>query len=282
MDNPLYEYQPISERPKLEFPNGARLAFYVGLNIEHFRFNLPVSGGKSIPDPQKMGARDYGTRVGIWRMMELFDEIGLRASAITNSDVCLEYPQIVKAGVERGWAWIAHGQTNSIREAEMTIEEEKVFLGDMMAVFDDSLPSRPKGWLGPGLSETFATPQLLRDFGFNYLLDWCADDQPFPLTIPGMISVPYSLGVNDASLMNGGTHTGSQYEEIVMDQFEVLLEESKKTGLVMALPIHTYLVGQPARFKYLARILRTICSTEGVWVCTSDDIANHYLSLIGS
>ena len=282
MDNTLYEYEPITERPKLEFPNGARLAFYVGLNIEHFRVDMPVSGGKSIPDPQKLGARDYGTRVGIWRMMELFDEVGVRASAITNSDVCTQYPQIIKAGVERDWAWIAHGQTNSIRESEMSVHDEEVFLSEMISVFDDSLPSRPRGWLGPGLSETFATPQILRNFGFDYLLDWCCDDQPFPLTIPGMLSVPYSLGVNDASLMNGGTHTGSEYEEIVMDQFEVLLDEAERRGVVMALPIHTYIAGQPARFKYLARILRRICSTDGVWVCTSDDIANHYLASMKS
>lgn len=278
MDNTLYDYSPFNARPKLEFPDGKRLAFYVGLNIEHFYIDIPGMGSTRIPDPISHGVRDYGTRVGIWRLMELFDEVGVRASGIINSDVCTRYPQIIEAGIERNWAWIAHGQTNSIMQSGMKLEEERTFLNDMISTLDAALPSRPKGWLGPGLTETFETPGLLREFGFTYLLDWCCDDQPFALNVPGMISVPYSIDVNDIALALGGTHTGEEYERIVMDQFEGLLADSADTGMVMALPIHTFIVGQPYRFKYLARVLREICSTEGVWVCTSDDIAEHYLA----
>ena len=277
MDNELYAYQPITERPQLTFPDGKKLAFYVGLNIEHFYVDKP-SMKPNAPDPMSHGQRDYGTRVGIWRLFDLFDEVGLRASAITNSDVCSRYPQIVKAGIERNWAWIAHGQTNSIMQANMSVAEEEIFLKEMMEAFDASLPSRPKGWLGPGLSETFETPRILREYGPTYLLDWCADDQPFPLSIPGMISVPYSLEVNDISMWRSTALSGPDYERNVMDQFEVLLADAQKTGMVMALPIHTFVVGQPYLFKYLSRVLRAICSNEDVWVCTSDDIAEHYLA----
>jgi peptidoglycan/xylan/chitin deacetylase (PgdA/CDA1 family) len=282
MDNTLYDYHPFNARPKLELPDGKKLAFYVGLNIEHFYVDVPGMGGTRIPDPMSLGVRDYGTRVGIWRLFDLFDEVGLRGSAITNSDVCTRYPQIVEAGIERNWAWIAHGQTNSIMQSGMKEEQERAVLADMISVFDDSLPARPKGWLGPGLTETFATPKLLRELDFTYLLDWCCDDQPFPLNIPGMISVPYSIEVNDIALLHGGTHTGLDYERIVMDQFEGLLADGDKTGMVMALPIHTFIVGQPTRFKYLARVLREICANKDVWVCTSDDIAEHYLATVAS
>ena len=278
VENALYDYMPFNARPKLVFPDGARLAFYVGLNIEHFRVDIPEMNSPYVPDPMSYGVRDYGTRVGIWRLMDLFDEVGIRATGIINSDVCIRYPQIIEAGVERDWAWIAHGQTNSIRQSGMDLAEETAFLADMMSTLDTSLPSRPSGWLGPGLSETFETPRLLKEYGFTYLLDWCCDDQPFALNVPGMISVPYSIEVNDISLLKRGTHLGADYERIVMDQFEGLLDDSARTGMVMALPIHTFIVGQPNRFKYLARVLRKICATGGVWVCTSDDIANHYLA----
>jgi len=276
MDNALYTYQPIVERSPLTFPDDKKLAFYVGLNIEHFHVDKS-SSRPHVPDPMGHGQRDYGTRVGIWRLMDLFDSLGVRASAITNSEVCSRYPQIVKAAIERDWAWVAHGQTNSITESGMPVEEEERFLQEMMAEFDASLPSRPKGWLGPGLSETFETPRILSEYGFTYLLDWCCDDQPFPLSIPGMISVPYSLEVNDIGMWASTTLSGTDYESIVLDQFEVLMQDAQKTGMVMALPIHTFVVGQPYLFKRFSNVLKEICSHRDVWVTTSDDIATHYI-----
>jgi hypothetical protein len=214
--------------------------------------------------------------------MDLFDDIGIRATGIINSEVCTAYPQIIEAGIERNWAWVAHGKTNSIFQATMAEKgrgEEEQFLKEMFATLDASLPARPRGWLGPGLSETFATPQLLANSGIKYLLDWCADDQPFPLSIPGMLSVPYSLDVNDFVLfMSTPGLSGPDYERIVLDQFEQLLEDSATTGRVLALPLHTFITGQPFRTKYLARVLRTIASTPEVWLCTSDDIAEHYIA----
>jgi peptidoglycan/xylan/chitin deacetylase (PgdA/CDA1 family) len=282
MDNELYSYRPITDRPPLAFPGGATLAFYIGLNVEHFHIDAPGRGQENVPDPLGFGKRDYGTRVGIWRLMDLFDEVGIRVSAITNSEVCTRYPEIIEAGIARDWSWIAHGQTNSVHQANMSLEYEQNYLSEMVSVFDASLPSRPKGWLGPGLSETFNTPQLLHDLGFTYLLDWCCDDQPFPLAVPGMISVPYSLEVNDIAMVLNQTLTGPDYERIVLDQFEVLLADSSKSGRVMALPLHPYVTGQPHLSKYLQRVLREICASREVWTCTSDDIAAHFLSTVGN
>lgn len=274
----LYTYSPIVDRPPLRFLGDARLAFYVGLNIERFRPDQPiVAGSGPVPDPLAYGWRDYGNRVGIWRLIELFDELGIRVTGIVNSDVCAAFPQIIDAGVERDWAWVAHGQTNSTFVSGMSLDQERQHLTEMISALDASLPARPTGWLGPGLTETHATPDLLAEAGFRYLLDWCCDDQPFALRVPGMLSVPYSLEVNDYMMfMTGPGLTGADYERIVLDQFEQLLADSIATGRVLALPLHTFVVGQPHRSKYLARVLRTIASTPGVWVCTSDDIAQHY------
>jgi allantoinase len=276
VNNELYDYSPITERPPLAMPEGKKLAFYIGLNLEHFLVDKVAPGGitgGNAPDPMAFGLRDYGNRVGIWRMIDLFDEVGIRASAITNSDLCLHYPQIVEAAVARDWAWIAHGQNNSTMHTGMDETAERAFLADMMATFDAHLPERPRGWLGPGLTETFNTPKILREYGLTYLLDWCCDDRPFPLNIPGMVSVPYSLDVNDIAVFMGKTVTGSAFEEMVLDQFEVLLGEG---GGVMALPLHPFVSGQPYRFKYLARVLRAICSHPDVWVTTATDIADAY------
>jgi peptidoglycan/xylan/chitin deacetylase (PgdA/CDA1 family) len=280
MTMPPYSATTIASRPPLVFPNGARLAFYVGLNIEHFRPGIPLDRAAGpVPDPLSHGWRDYGNRVGIWRLMDMFDEVGIRVTGILNSDVCTEFPEIIEAGVARNWAWVAHGQTNSIFQAGMAPKDEQQFLKEMFATLDASLPARPKGWLGPGLTETAATPQLLADEGLTYLLDWCCDDQPFPLNVPGMLSVPYSLDVNDFLMFvtNPGL-SGPDYERVVLDQFEQLLEDSASTGRVMALPLHTFIMGQPYRAKYLKRVLKTIAATEEVWLCTSDDIADHYMA----
>lgn len=279
MDNPVYPYVPINERPPLAFPNGKRLAVYVGLNIERFRIDMPFPGSFAPPpDPMQYGWRDYGTRVGIWRLIELFDEVGVRATGIINSEVCTVFPQIIQAGIERNWSWVAHGQTNSIMHMNLTEDDERAALGEMFEVLDASLPSRPRGWLGPGLTETWETPRLLAEAGCNHILDWVCDDQPFLLNVPGLVSVPYGLDINDMTLHLLRSFTGPEYEQLVMDQFEVLLDESRTSGRVMALPIHTFLVGQPYRFKYFARVLKAIAAIDEVWLCTSEEIAEHFLT----
>ena len=276
MENSLYDYSPIIERRPFALPGGARLAFYVGLNLEHFTID---GGGAAVaartaglvPDPLNYGWRDYGLRVGVWRMAELFTELGIRPTAILNSDVCLHYPQLIEHGLASGWDWVAHGETNARLQSGLEIDEERDLLRRMVGVLDEHLGTRPRGWLGPAMTETFNTPALLRELGFDYLLDWCSDDRPFDLNVPGMVSVPYSVDLNDLGIFGQRTVSGSAYEEMVLDQFEMMLEEG---GGVMALPLHPFVTGQPFRFKHLRTVLRTIASTEGVWMTTATEIAD--------
>jgi len=125
------------------------------------------------------------------------------------------------------------------------------------------------------MTETFNTPELLLDRGFSYLLDWCSDDRPFPLNVTGMISMPYSVDLNDLGIFGQRNVSGGAYEEMVLDHFEVMLAEG---GGVMALPLHPFVTGQPLRFKHLARALREIAATDGVWLSTATGIADHYLA----
>jgi len=281
MNNTLYSYSPIVSRSKLVWPEGARVAFYVGLNIEHFEVDKPStsiwSGTSHLrPDPLNFGWRDYGARVGIWRLTDTLDKYGLRASALLNSDVCMHYPQIIEAGRQRNWAWLAHGKNNSILQADMNLEDERIFLQDVVETIAAATGRRPKGWMGPGLTETFESPRILRDLGLSYVLDWCADDQPFPLSVPGMISVPYSVELNDIALFVAKSFSGEDFYRIVVDQFDQLYEDSAQSGRVMALALHPFVIGQPFRLKYLEKALQYVASHEGVWLTTTDEIAAHY------
>lgn len=274
----LYDYSPLPSRPRLTWPDGKRIAFYVGLNIEHF---LPGKPSTSIwpldldPDPLNHGWRDYGARVGIWRTIDILDRYGVRASALLNSDVAEHNPQIVKAGVERDWAWLAHGRTNSVLHTGYEPDEERRVLTQITDTIETATGKRPKGWMGPALTETHNTPQLLSELGYQYVLDWTNDDQPYRLTVPGMLSVPYTVELNDLGLFLRGL-SGPDFLQMVKDQYDVLRDESADSGRVMALALHPFVIGQPFRAKYLDLALRYIAAQPDVWMTTSDEIAAHY------
>ncbi|MFC7330877.1 polysaccharide deacetylase family protein [Marinactinospora rubrisoli] len=279
-ENTLFDYSPITERPPITWPGGARVAAYVGLNVEHFLLDRPSTSiwtgtANLVPDALNHGWRDYGPRVGIWRTIESLDRHGIRASVLLNSDVARHHPQIIRAGRERDWAWLAHGRTNSIPHADMTRDEERRLLTDVVDTIEATTGQRPRGWMGPGLTETFHTPELLAELGLHYLLDWTNDDQPYPLKVPGMISVPYSVELNDLLLFGKGT-TGPEFVQIVKDQYEQLHADSKNSGRVMALALHPFVIGQPFRHKYLDQALDHLATRPDIWLTTSDEIADHY------
>jgi peptidoglycan/xylan/chitin deacetylase (PgdA/CDA1 family) len=281
MDIELFPYSPIHERPSITWPGGARVAFYLGLNIEHYQVDKPstsIFGGTAglAPDPLNYGWRDYGPRVGIWRLIESLDRHGVRASVLLNSDVCSRYPQIMQAGLERDWAWLAHGRDNSTFQAGMSREEERAYLAEVVTTIEEATGRRPRGWLGPALTETFETPSLLAELGLGYTLDWTNDDQPYELAVPGMLSVPYSIEMNDVTLFVSKSYTGPEFLEAVKDQLDQLYADAADSGRVMALCIHPFSVNQPFRHKYLDQALEYIAGHDGVWLATSDEIAEAY------
>lgn len=289
MQAPFYDYSPITERPALELPNGRRLAVWIGLNVEHYVYGQPALSlaeftSQLVPDPLNYGWRDYGPRVGVWRLMELLDRHGFRASAIVNADVFEHYPQIIAAAKERGWAFVAHGANNSRWHVGMEPEEERQFLEEIVQAFESVTGSRPYGWLGPALTSTENTIELLAELGFDYTLDWANDDQPYLMrTASGRLaSVPYSSEVNDIPAFVLHHHTGEQFAQSVIDQFDALYEEGTGSLRVMGIGIHPFLVGQPFRAKPFARALEHIAGHGDVWLTTSDEIAAWYLEAVGA
>ena len=280
-DIELFRYSPIVDREPIAWPGGARVAFYIGLNVEHFYVDAPSTSlvdltAELLPDALNYGWRDYGPRVAIWRLIEIFDRHGIRPSVLLNSDVCARYPQIIEAGVARDWAWLAHGATNSTLHSGLEVEEERRVLREIVETIEAATGRRPQGWMGPGLTETFETPRLLAELGLSYVLDWTNDDQPYPLEVPGMLSVPYSVELNDVGLFTFKSHTGPEFLQMLKDQFDQLYADAADSGRVMALALHPFVIGQAFRARYLDEALAYIAGHDGVWLTTSDEIAAHY------
>ena len=275
-----FKYWPIIKRPKLKMPNDSSIAVWIGLNIESYEVDKPSTSifpgtTNLIPDPLNYGWRDYSVRVGIWRMMELFDKYEIRPSCLINSDVCKYYPEIIEEGNKRNWVWLAHGKNNSTYQSNMSLQEEEKYLKEVVDTIEHYTNQRPKGWLGPALTETFNTPEILSKLGMTYVLDWCNDDQPYPLSINNrkIISVPYSIEINDIPIFVAKNTTGEDFYQMVVDQFDTLFAESKDNVRVMAIALHPFVIGQPFRIKYLDKVFNYIKKQKDVWFTTSDEIA---------
>jgi len=279
MENDRYPYWPLPDRPPIRWPDGKRLAFWIIPNIEHFRFDKPTSDvAPGTVDIPSFAQRDYGPRVGIWRMMEVLDRHHLRATVALNADVCRFYPQIIRAGNERNWEWMGHGVTNSERMNSLPDDTERQTIRSVVDAIAESTGAPPRGWLGPGLSETLHTPDYLAEAGITYVADWCADDQPFPMraTTGRLISIPYSQELNDIPVFMRKGLTAEQFCQMICDQFDVLYEEGQRSGRVMALALHPFLTGHPFRSKWLDRALDYIVGHQQVWLTTGGEIAAWY------
>lgn len=283
MENTRYEYLPMVTRKPFKLPNGARVALWVGVNIEYFDIGLTCFGGvggmaAAPPNVYDYAVRDYGNRVGLWRLAEVLDKHGVRASVLLNSLVCEHYPLIIEEGKKRGWEFLGHGTTNSILLTGLSDAEEREIISTTLDVIERSAGKRPLGWLGPALQESFNTPDVLAEQGVRYLCDWCCDDQPFPMNVKkgSLISLPYSVDLNDIPAFIGQKMTAPQFYEMIKDQFDTFYREGSEQARVMCIALHPFLIGMPYRIAWFDKALEYIKSHEDVWVTTSGEIAGWY------
>jgi len=281
-----YPYSAIVRRPAYEWPNGARLAAYVALNLEQFPFGEgmgpELNPKQPEPDIVNYTWRDWGNRVGVWRLIELFDEQRVPVSVSLNSEIYDHCPEVAEAFRARGDEFIAHGRTNAERQAEMSEAAERAMIREVTAKITDAEGRAPRGWLGPWVSETAVTPDLLQEAGYQYVMDWAMDDQPIWLkTRAGRIlSIPYSRPTNDLPLMLRANAAPSAWADMVIDAFDEMLAQSAKQPLVFNLSLHPYLVGQPFRLRQLRRLLAHMAEQgKQVWLCRAGDIAAHAAGL---
>ena len=280
MENRRYDYQPITERPKLRWPNDAKLALWVSPNIEYFHIDqaIPNFGMSPVPDVRGYSQRDYGARVGVFRLMEVLDKYGIRASAQLNSEVCTHQREIIEEGAKRDWEWLGHGITNNMPLTAYPAADERTVIRQVRDEIATATGKAPRGWLGPALAETFDTPDHLAAVGFDYLCDWGFDDQPVAMRVKSgrMIVVPYEQGLNDINFFLRSNYTPREYLQQVCDQFDVLYRDGERSGTVMCIPLHPFIIGVPLRIKYLDLALEYICSHDRVWLTTGGEIAEWY------
>jgi allantoinase len=282
-------YLPIVSRPRIEWPNGARVALWVAPNIEHYQYLPPHNDFMRpwprvpAPDVFHYSYYDYGNRVGFWRLIEVLDHHGVRATASLNLAVLDHYPEIRDAIVERDWAIMSHGIYNTSYLFGLSEEEERAYFRDNVDTVRRHTGRQLKGMLGPAGSVTTNTMRLMVEAGLVYSADWLIDDQPFPIVTSSgrLVGVPYSNDVNDDSLMamgfGAGGYEADDFVQVCKDQFDVLYREGADSGRVMCIALHAYVMGHPHRIGYLDEALDYVLSHDGVWMTTADEIAEHYL-----
>lgn len=291
-----FAYSAIAERPPSRWPNGARLAIYIGMNLEHFAFGegLGASLAPAAPQPDVLNFswREYGNRVGVWRCLDLFDDLRLPTGAILNTALYDHCPEVVQAFVDRGDELIAHGHTNSVRQGGLAEADEQALIEACRDRMVEVHGTAPRGWLSPWISESRVTTDLLQEAGFSYTLNWCHDDQPIRMATRAggsLWSVPYPQELNDIPMIVARQMTMTDFAAMVIDQFEEMLAQTRRPlaepgrkaacgagrddtdgdgivpgdrgvgegqALVMGIALHPYIVGQPYRLRHLRRALR--------------------------
>jgi allantoinase len=279
-----YAYSAIVDRPPLRWPNGARVAVWVIPNIEHFLFDRPSTSvtpvtTSLVPDVLNYSWRDYGVRVGIWRMMDVMEKHGVKGTVALNSDVCRQYPRIIEGGNQLGWEWMGHGTNNSTLINRQSEEEEKQLIKSVVDTIKAGTGQQPRGWLSPALSESHRTLDILAQNGIEYVGNWVNDEQPYPMRVKKgrMFSMPYSAELNDIPAMLGLHQNAERFGQMICDQFDVLYEDGAKSGRVMSICLHPFLVGAPHRSKYFDKALAHITSRQEVWLATGSEIVDHYI-----
>ncbi len=279
-----FPYSPIIHRPPLQWPNGAHVALWVIPNIEFFALDEkvpPGSGGTGVPVPDvpTWSSRDYGNRVGVFRLMEVLHRHGIRATVALNSELCAEHPQIIAEGNKLKWEWMGHCESNTRRLNAAAPGEEPRIIKNALATIERATGARPRGWLGSGLQETWDTLDLLADAGCDYVGDWTNDDQPYIMTLDGgrtLVSVPYSHEINDKPAFERLNRTADQFRDMICRQFDVLYREGAQSGRVMAIAIHPYLTGVAHRIGAFEAALAYIGQHQRVWKTTGTEIAAHF------
>jgi len=271
-----FNYRAIVDHPSFAWPNGARVAVWIIPNIEHFHVEI----GTGAPDVRNYSRRDYGNRVGIWRIMDVLGKHNVRGTVALNGEVGRFYPRIMKACADLHWELMGHGLTNSVMLTGMSIEQEAKVVTETRAIIEDH-GQKMRGWLGPGLTETWNTIDLLRKNGVEYTCDWVNDDLPYRMN-NGLYSIPYTIELNDMPLFNAPSISIADFQQRICDAFDVLYEEGARCPRVMGIALHPFLIDTPHRIRYLDKALHYIGGHDKVWFATGSEIIAAYRAAAGA
>ena len=277
-----YAYRSILDRPDYDWPGGKRLAVYVALNIEAFRFGRGKGAAIAPPDQAHSHSiyswRDYGNRVGIWRLLELFDDLGIPAEAQMNTaiyDLCPDIPEALR---RRGDEILGHGVTNSDEQGGLDEDAERILIDEVTRTVERNEGARPAGWMSPWLSNSAVTVDLLQEAGYRYFMDWTSDDQPIWMKTRGgrILSMPYPIECNDTRGIIWYRHTSGEFADMLVDGFDEMLRQSEGQPLVCPISLHPFVVGRPYRIGQLRRVFEHLNRHRSdIWLTRPRDICEH-------
>ena len=277
-----FPYIPINRRPKITWPNGARVAVWVAPNFEAFALDekMPVGKGQD-------SRRDVLVAARLWRAGRrvpgdgCLSQRGIRASVMLNSEVCDVYPEIIEDAMKLDWEFLGHNESNTRPLNDIPADDEKRVIHDSLARIERAIGKKPRGWLGSGVQETWNTLDYLADEGLRYVCDWVNDDQPYMIDAGGgrqLVSLPYSMEINDRPAFDRYYRTSDEFELMIRRQFDVLYREGADSGRVMSISVHPFIIGVPHRIWALESGLDYIAGHNDVWFATGAEIVDHYLA----
>lgn len=282
-DPDLYDFLPYRDRPKIRWPNGARIAVWIAPNIEFYEFepaaNPALPGWpRPAPDIDGYSLRDYGNRVGVWRMIEVMAKHDVRGSVSLNVAICDHHPEIIEACNKLGWEFFSHGVYNTRFTYGMSEAQESALIRDVIDTVRKHTGQKLDGWLAPALSNTERTMDLLARHDITYTCDLFHDDQPTPVKVREgkLISIPYSLEMNDVIVYARQMASPREYGDMIRAQFDQLYAEGEESGTVMCVPLHPYLVGAPHRLAPFVQALAYMRGHDRVWFATGREIAHWF------
>ena len=278
-----FPYVPTIDRPPIRWPNGARVAVWVAVNLEFFPLDEPVpQAGGAVPNVPGWSRTDYGNRVGVFRVMEVMKRLSVPGTAALNAEICDHHPRIVEELMKLDWGVIGHCQSNTRPLDKVPADQERKVIAETLNVIEKATGQRPTGWLGASMAETWDTLEHLSSEGITYTADWLNDDQPFLLDVATkdgspMAALPFGGETHDKGAFTRRGFTPDDYADMLIRTFDTLYREGKESGRVMPMAIHPFVIGVPHRIGAFEAVLTHITSHDDVWCATSDDIIAQYL-----
>ncbi len=289
MDHDRYDWSPLPQRKPVAWPGDARIALWVVPALEWFPLDMkgqpfkpPGAMQTAYPDLRHYTLRDYGNRVGIFRIMQALEARGIPASVAVNAAVAVRYPSLIKACVARGWEVIANGlDMDHLHHGGLSEADERQWIAQTLQILRQASGQAVRGWLSPAKSESMHTPDLLAEAGVDYVCDWVNDDMPYAMrTRAGALhAMPHPVDIDDYTILVQNHHTEDDFRDALIDQFDLLYRESSPgDGRVMAISLHPWIIGQPYRISALEEALDHILRHRGVWAATGSQILEAWTS----
>ena len=283
MDHERYDWTMLPDRKPVAWPQQARVALWVVPALEWFPLNMagvpfkpPGAMQTAYPDLRHYTLRDYGNRVGIFRIMKALENHGIRPTVAVNAAVAVRYPSLIKECTQRGWEIMANGlDMDHLHHGGLAVDDEKKLIDTTLDILRQASGQAVRGWLSPAKSESAATLDLLGAAGLDYVCDWVNDDMPYAMrTASGPIhAMPHPIDIDDHTILVQNHHTEDDFRDQLCDQFDLLYKESATAGgRILAISLHPWVIGQPYRMRALEEALAHIMRHPGVWAATGGEI----------